>query len=67
MNSCRDVSTSDTYDEIYQKATDMVSTEEISICDVIVKHQTMCGQVTYEQNHLRIIISATSATHFRTV
>ena len=40
MNSCRDVSNNDTYDEIYQKVADIVSPEEISI-PRIVKHQTM--------------------------
>ena len=30
MKSCRDISNKDTYDEIYQKAADMVSPEEIS-------------------------------------
>ena len=32
MKSCRDVSNNGTYDEIYQKAVDMVSPEEISLC-----------------------------------
>ena len=45
--SCRDVSNSDTYDEIYQKAADMVSPEEISMAH-IVKHQTTCNNVTAE-------------------
>ena len=37
-------SNNDTYDEIYQKATDMVSPEEISK-PRIVKHQTMSSNV----------------------
>ena len=40
MKSCRDVCNNDSYDEIYQKAADMVSPEEISL-PRIVKHQTM--------------------------
>ena len=40
MKSCRDMSNNDTYDEIYQKAADMVSLEEISM-PCIVKHQAM--------------------------
>ena len=47
MKSCRDISNSDTYDEIYQKAADMVSPEEISI-PRIVKHQTMHSNVPAE-------------------
>ena len=42
MKSCRDVSNSDTYDEIYQKVADMVSPEKIRM-PCIVKHQTMRG------------------------
>ena len=50
--SCRDVSNSDIYDEIYQKAADMVSPEEISMAH-IVKHQMMCNSVPAEspKNH----------------
>ena len=44
MKSCRDESNNDTYDEIYQKAADMVSPEEISM-PRIVKHQTMLSNV----------------------
>ena len=47
MKSCRDVSNNDTYDEIYQKAADMVSPEEISM-PRIVKHQTMRTNVPAE-------------------
>ena len=47
MKSCRDVSNNDTYDEIYQKAPDMVSSEEISI-PRIVKHRTMHSNVPAE-------------------
>ena len=47
MKSCRDVSNNDAYDEIYQKASDMVSPEEISMPRV-VKHQTMRSNVTAE-------------------
>ena len=45
--SCRDVSNIDSSDEIYQKAADMVSPEEISI-PRIVKHQTMRGNALAE-------------------
>ena len=41
MKSCRDVSNNDIYDEICQKAADMVSPEEISMPS-IVKYQMMC-------------------------
>ena len=44
MKSCRSVSSNDTFDEIYQKAADMVSTEEISM-PCIVQHQTMRSNV----------------------
>ena len=47
MNSCRDVSNNDTYDEICQKAADMVSPEKISM-PRIVKHQTMRSNVPAE-------------------
>ena len=47
MKSCRDVGNNDTYDEIYQKAADMVSPEEISM-PRIVKHQTMRSNVPAE-------------------
>ena len=40
MKSCRDVSNNDTYDEIYQRAADKMSPEEISMPH-IVKYQTM--------------------------
>ena len=46
MKSCRDVSNNDTHDEIYQKAADMVSPEEISVPGV-VKHQTMRSNLYY--------------------
>ena len=35
MKSCRDFSNNDTYDEIYQKAADMVSCEEISMPRIV--------------------------------
>ena len=47
MKSCRDVSNNATYDKIYQKAADMVSTEKISMRR-IVKHQTMRSNVPAE-------------------
>ena len=47
MKSCRDVSNNDTNDEIYYKAADMVSPEEISM-PRIVKHQTMRSDVPAE-------------------
>ena len=47
MKSCRDVSNNDTYDEIYQTAVDVVSSEETSM-PRIVKHQTMRGNVPAE-------------------
>ena len=47
MKSCRDVSNNDTYDEICQKAADMVSPEEISM-PRIVKHQMMRSNVPSE-------------------
>ena len=47
IKSCRDVSNNDIYDEIYQKAADMVSPEEISMTR-IVKHQTMRSNVPAE-------------------
>ena len=47
MKSCRDVSNNDTYDEVYQKAADMVSPEEISM-PRIVKHQTIRSNVPAE-------------------
>ena len=47
MKSCRDISKNDTYDEIDQKATDMVSPEEINMPH-IVKHQTMRSNVPAE-------------------
>ena len=65
MKSCRDVSNNNTYDEIYQKAANVVSPREISM-PRIVKHHTMRSNV-YQQNHLRIIVSATSTTQFWTV
>ena len=40
MKSCQDVTNSDTCDEIYQKAADVVSHEEISM-PRIVEHQIM--------------------------
>ena len=64
MKSCRDISNNDAYDEIYQIAADMVSTEEISM-PRIVKHQTMRSDVRAE-SPIRIIISATSTIHFWT-
>ena len=60
MKSCRDVSNNDSYDEIHQKAADMASPEKVSM-PLIVKHQT------FQQNHRRISIFATSTTHFWTV
>ena len=47
-----DVSNNDTYDEIYQKAADMVSSEEISM-PPILKHQTMRSNVPTQssKNH----------------
>ena len=47
LKSCRDVSNIDTCDEIYQKAANMVSPEEISM-PRIVKHQTMRSYVPAE-------------------
>ena len=47
MKSCRNVSNKNAYDEIYQKAADMVSPEEISMRR-IVKHQTMRSNVPAE-------------------
>ena len=44
MKSCRDVSNNDTYDKIYQKAVDVVPSEEISM-PRIVNHQTMLSNV----------------------
>ena len=44
IKSCRDVSKNDPYDEIYQKAVDMVSPEEINL-PRNVKHQTMRSNV----------------------
>ena len=61
MKSCRDVSNNDIYVEIYQKAAEMVSSEEISI-PRIVKHQTMRSNVPAESP-----ISATFSTHFWSV
>ena len=49
MKSCRDVSNNDTYDEIYQKAADMVSPEEINVrMPRIAKHKTMRSNVPAE-------------------
>ena len=48
-NTCRDVSNNDTYDEIYQKAVDMVTPEEISK-PRNVKHQTMRSNVPTESS-----------------
>ena len=47
IKSYRDISNNDTYDEIYQKATEMVSPEEISMPHV-VKYQTIRSNVTAE-------------------
>ena len=47
MKFCRDVSINDIYDEIYQKAADMVSPEEISM-PRIVNHQTMRSNILTE-------------------
>ena len=47
MKSWRDVSSNDVCDEIYQKAADMVSFEEISL-PRIVKHETMRSNVPAE-------------------
>ena len=47
MNSCQDVSNNDTHNEIYQKAANIVSPEEISM-PLIVKHQTMRSKVPAE-------------------
>ena len=47
MKFCRDVSNNDTYDEIYQKAADMVSPEEINMPHFL-KHQTMRCNVPVE-------------------
>ena len=47
MKFCRDVSSNNTYDEIYLKAADMMSPEEISMPG-IVKHQTMRSNATAE-------------------
>ena len=64
MKSFRDVSNNNTYDEIYQKAADMVSPEEMSM-PRIVKHQTMRSNVPAESP--KNYISSTSTTHFLTV
>ena len=47
MKSFRDVSNNDTYDEIYQKAADMVLRKEISM-PRILKHHTMRCNVPAE-------------------
>ena len=47
MKSCRDVSNNDTYNEIYLKATDIVSPEKIRM-PRIVKHQTIRSSVPAE-------------------
>ena len=47
MNSCRDVSNNDTYDEIHRKAVDMVKPKEISM-PRNVKHRTMRCNVPTE-------------------
>ena len=55
MKSCRDVSNTDTYNEIYRKAADMVSPEEIG-SPPIIKHQTMHSNAPAESSknyHLR--------------
>ena len=57
IKSCRDVSNNDTFDEINQKAADMVSSEEISM-PRIVKHQTMRSNVpaeSFKNYYLRIL------------
>ena len=47
MKSCRDVSNNDIYDEICQKAAEMVSPEEICM-PRIIKHQTMNSNLQAE-------------------
>ena len=61
MKSCRDVSNNDAYDEIYQKAADLVSLEEISI----VKHQMMRNNVPPESPKNYFLRNL--CTHFWTV
>ena len=52
MKSRQDVSNNDTYDEIYQKATDMVSPEEKSMPRTcIAKHQTMRSNVPVKSHY----------------
>ena len=63
MKSCQDVRNNDTHDEIYQKAANMVSPEQISL-PRIVKHQTMRSSVPAESP--KNYYTATS-THFWTV
>ena len=47
MESCRDASNNDTYNETYQKVADMVSPEERNK-PRILKHQAMCSNVPAE-------------------
>ena len=47
MECCQNVRNGDTYDEIYQKAADMMSSEEICMLH-FVKHQTMRSNVLAE-------------------
>ena len=61
---CRDVTNNDYCYEIYQKADDMMSPKEINMPRILNIKRCV---VTYHQNYLRIIISATSTTHFWTV
>ena len=64
MKSCRDVSNNETYNEIYQKAADMTSPEEISM-PRNVKHQTMRSNLQaespmnyYLRNHFYLLLNS---------
>ena len=49
IKSCQDISNSAIFDEIYQKAADMVTSEKMSMPrKPIVKHQTMCSNIPAE-------------------
>ena len=61
MKFCRNVSNNNTYDGIHEKAADMVSPIKITMPRI---ENTKRCIVTHRQNHRRIVISATSTTHF---
>ena len=51
MKTCRNVSNNDTYDEIYQKAADMVSPEEINMTRIVKQRMRSNGPKELLKNY----------------